>query len=172
MVHGSALEEETVLLGGQLEGGAIEAFKVEHPRVPDGEVPVHHLTAVASEPDRFICLQRFHCRRFQGGDVDVQVGDDPPLDDIAQVLHRESSADGARLSGVVNQAHVVLQGHGDKLLVEGFRCHALAAMELLLVVGPLPVESLGRVSQVGAQDGVHIGHHLFFCLSDVRGGMG
>ena len=74
---------------------------------------------------------------------------------VAEVRHGERLALGVRRARVVDEADVVVEVEGDVPGEELLRSRVAVPVELLVVVGPLPFERLGRRAQVDAQDAVH-----------------
>ena len=155
------MADPRLLVHGQL--GAVHALVVEQGGVPDAVGALHLLADVAAEPHRLAVDDRLHRRLLGDGDVDVQVEHGVAADHVAEVLHRQGGALGVLGARVVDQAHVVgqVQRHvaGEELL----RRQGPDAVELLLVVGPLPVDAGGRGAQVDGQDAMDVGDDGLAC---------
>ena len=85
---------------------------------------------------------------------------------ITQVLDTDLLALRMLLTRIVDQAHVAFQiGGTDVLLPEFHRRDLTIAVELAVLVGPLPVEALRRLAQVNCQNAVagggRFGDHRF-----------
>ena len=87
--------------------------------------------------------------------VDVEVDDWGSADDIAEVLDGVRASDFAGLARVVDDADEVVDRDPGVLLGELLRGHRVVAVEGLLLVVPLPLNSRGRRAEVDRQDAVH-----------------
>ena len=103
-------------------------------------------------------------------DVDVEVFDDAALDDVAEVLDGEGAAVRAGGPRVVHQADVVVHGQVDVGGGELLRRHLGVAVELAVLVGPLPGEAAGRRAEVDAEDAVDRLEDALLLGAEVVGG--
>ena len=134
------------------EISAIDTGVVEKLRVPNSLVPVHLLAGIAAHPHRLAIQQHSHGQVFHQLDVHVQVADGNSIDHVAQVFDGVGATGRTGLPGVMHQAHIIVHGRDDVLLGKLGRSHLAIPVELIVLVGPLPVEPAGRSPQVDAQD--------------------
>ena len=160
--HVDAGEEHGVGHGGlvviqpfrlvHLEIGVVYAGVVEEIGVPQALVAVHLLAGVAAHPDGHAVLEHPHGDVLHDVDVDVQVGDAGAVHYVAEVLDGVGAVRRAGAAWVVDEADEILHGSADVLLGEFEGRHLTVAVELAVLVLPLPIELGRRVAQVNAED--------------------
>ena len=94
---------------------------------------------------------------FNGG---IQVANRTSTDDIAQVLDSFHRPLRVFRTGIINQTDVLAQVHTHVALVELVRSDLTIAMEVPLIITPLPVKAYGRLSQADNKNLPHISQNL------------
>ena len=169
MVHRGIAEAHALLLV-QVEVEAVDAAVLEQVGGPGAGFTVHHRMAVGAEPHRDALFGQDAAHAVLHEPVrHVEVLGRVATRHIAQVLDGDLLALGVLGARVVDQAHVILQAGVHVLVPELDRRDLAVAVELALLVGPLPVEALRRLAQVDRQDAVAGGHALSHDLVDLRG---
>jgi len=127
---------------------------------------LHHFADVAAEPDGFAVLKGFHSDFLHKVGFDVEVFDDIPADDVAESIDGEGTADRAGFTGVIDEADVIIDGDGHVFLGELFGSHLTVAVEVLILVMPLPIEGLRRRAEMDGKHSVDDAEHFVFCLAE------
>ncbi len=122
--------------------------------VPDTDVIAHHLADITTEPDRLALLEGLARDVLDQRHVDVEVGDRRSAEHVAQVLDGVGAARHAGRTRVVDQADVVVDRQLHVLGRELLRGDHAVAVELAVLVDPLPIEPLGRGTEVDAEHAI------------------
>ena len=146
-----------------------EAVDVERGGVHDALVADEALGHVAAEPHGQAVLELRHGKLLQALDRQVEVAHAAGLDHVAEAVDRVGVAEGLVDRGRGDDAHVVVDRHGDDLVEELLRRVGAGEHELVVLVAQADVELHGGLAQAGDEQACDLAHHLLLHGAQVVG---